>query len=38
MAELKVISGGTQTMIRVEPGVRIADALRANGFSIVSRK
>lgn len=36
MAELKVISGGTQTMIRIEPGVRIADALRANGFSIVS--
>lgn len=36
MAELKIISGGTQTVIRVEPGVRIADALRANGFSVVS--
>ncbi len=36
MAELKVICGSTQTVIRTEPGGRISDILRAHGFGIVS--
>ena len=32
MAELKVICGSTQTVIRTEPGGRVSDILRAHGF------
>lgn len=36
MAELKVISGSIQTVLIAEPGNRIADILRENGFKINS--
>ena len=36
MADLKIINGGTQTVIQAEPGERIADVLRANGFDIIA--
>ncbi|MBQ6508672.1 MAG: DUF4445 domain-containing protein [Flexilinea sp.] len=36
MAELKVICGSTQTVIRTEPGGRVSDILRAHGFEIIS--
>ena len=36
MAELKVISGGTQTVIQAVPGSRLSDVLRAQGFDIIA--
>ncbi len=36
MAELKVVCGSTQTVIQTEPGVRLSDVLRAQGFEIIS--
>ena len=36
MADLKIINGGTQTVIQAEPGRRIADILRTNGFEVIS--
>lgn len=36
MAELKVISGSTQTVIQTEPGGRLSEILRANGLGIIS--